>query len=533
MDSRRFLPHALVATAVVIVAPALVVIPLSPFAGIPDLVLSALLATGLSAAAGSVCSALWTRRPESREISFGDLLLWSWVRRVRAERRFARAVGASHHARHGQRTAGAEAGDALAALHRLSVVFEARDASTHGHTGRVARHAERIAERMGLAPSEVAKVKAAASVHDVGKVRLPRSVLVREGELTPEQQALVERHVVDGAEKVAAAGAPEIAEMVRHHHERVDGTGYPDGLSGDEIPLGARIIAVADAFDRLVAPVASRPRVARRENALDVLSERAGSQLDPAAVAAFVGYYSGTRAIAGMALAATAPQRLVRWVAAAPAGIGASAPPLAQGVCAAGALALAGSCLTTLPSPSSGSRDGGSPPARVERATTAAPSALPDRAAVALDRPSAAGERPRIRRDTAGGGGSGGGAPADGGAGTGGDGLRGGGGGQPPPSVPGDAGESPVSAPGGSTPGAAPDGAPAQQQPPPPPAKPPSTSGPGGVPQVEPPPAVPASPSLPILPPLLERVDEVLDPLPTEQLTDPLARLLGGGGSPP
>lgn len=538
VDSRRYLPHALTATALVIVAPALVVIPLSPFAGVADLLVSALLATGLSAAAGSVCAALWTRRPESREISFGDLLLWSWARRVQAERRFAKAVASAHAEPGARRAAGGEPDDALGALRRLSVVFEARDASTHGHSGRVTRHAERIAERMGLPAREVAKVKAAASVHDVGKVRLPRSVLAREGELTPEQQALVERHAVDGADKVAAVADPEIAAIVRHHHERVDGTGYPDRLAGDEIPLGARIVAVADTFDRLAAPEPGRPQLARRRNALDGLCERAGSQLDAAAVAAFVGYYSGKRAIAGVAFAATAPQRLVRWVAAAPAGIGASAPPLAQGVCAAGAIALAGSCLTTLPPPGAGVRGDDRPPARAEPASRAAtaPAGLPDGAAVALDARPVTGERPVSRRNATrdgappeGRSGEGGGSRdriGDGGAGpgderspsAGGDGEDG-----APQSAPGERGapsESHGSAPGGSAQGAAPDAPPAQ-----PASKPPPTSAP-----VSPPPApsVPATPQpTTVLEPVLDQVHEVLDPLPTERLTAPVERLLG------
>ena len=530
VDSRRYLPHAVAATVVVIAAPALVVIPLSPFAGIPDLLLSALLATGLSAAAGSVCAALWTRRPESREISFGDLLLWSWARRVHAERRFAKEVaGSAGEARRPRATRGGP--DELAALRRLSVVFEARDASTHGHTGRVTRHAERIAERMGLSASEVAKIRAAASVHDVGKVRLPRSVLLREGDLAPEQQALLEGHAADGAEKLTAAGAPEIAAIVRHHHERVDGAGYPDRLVGEQIPIGARIIAVADTFDRLATPPDSgRPRIACRGNALDGLRERAGSQLDAAAVAAFVDYYSGKRAIAAVALAATAPQRLVRWVAAAPAGIGASAPPLAQGVCAAGALALAGSCLSTSPSPEAGLRGDVRPPAPAERAfgPSAASSGLSDPTAVALDVRPGAGERAAPRRGvTPDGDGSRENGSRHDGAGTGDERSPGSGGRSSPPSTspPGDAGDAPAAQHGSPAPGSAPGVNSAQPSSSPTPKSPPA-SGP-----VSPPPAAPSVPASPqpttALEPVLDQVDQVLDPLPTEQLTDPVERLLG------
>ncbi|HEX2071534.1 MAG TPA: HD domain-containing phosphohydrolase [Thermoleophilaceae bacterium] len=340
VDSRRFLPHALLATLLVIVAPALVVLVLSPLSGIADLVLSAVLAMGLSVAAGTVGSAAWTRLPQSREIPFADLMLWAWARRVRAERRLAKATaGGAPLGRDGE----------LAGLRTLAVVFEARDGLSHGHSGRVARHAQRIARRMGLSSDEVERIEAAAAVHDVGMLRVPSAVLARD-ELSPKERRLVEHHAVAGADQVSAVAGPETAALVRHHHERVDGGGYPDGLAGDEIPLGARIIAVADRFDELVSGVAGRPR-STRGNALDELSARAGSELDAAVVAAFVGYYSGLRSIAGVALAATAPQRAVRWIAAAPATIGsaAGAPVLLQGACVAGTAALAGACIGGLP----------------------------------------------------------------------------------------------------------------------------------------------------------------------------------------
>ena len=345
--SRRFLPHAVVATLAVIVVPALLVVALSPLSGIADIVLSALLATGLSVAAGSAGSALWIRLPRSRDIPFADLMLWSWARRVRAERRLAKAVA------HG---AALGPDGELAGLRTLAVVFEARDGFSHGHSDRVARHAQRIARRLGLPEDEVERIQAAAAVHDVGMLRVPSAVLAKE-DLTLEERALVECHPVDGAERVAALSDPTTAALVRHHHERVDGSGYPDGLAGEQIPLGARIIAVADRFDELVSPRRGRASSSRR-NALDELSARGGSDLDAAVVAAFVGYYSGVRSIAGVAFAATAPQRAVRWIAAAPATIGAAGAPVAvQSVCAAGTAALASACLTVLPAADPPQRD--------------------------------------------------------------------------------------------------------------------------------------------------------------------------------
>ena len=364
-DSRRFLPHAVAATFAVIVAPALLVVALSPLSGVADIVLSALLATGLSVAAGSAGSALWIRLPQSRDLPFADLMLWSWARRVRAERRLATAVA------HG--TALGPDGD-LAGLRTLAVVFEARDGFSHGHSDRVARHAQRLARRLGLPEDEVERIAAAAAVHDVGMLRVPSAVLVKE-DLTPEERALVECHAVHGADRVAAVSDPLTAALVRHHHERFDGNGYPDGLAGEQIPLGARIVAVADRFDELLSPRRGQASSSRR-NALDELSARAGSELDPAVVAAFVGYYSGARSIAGVAFAATAPQRAVRWLAAAPATIGAAGAPVAvQGVCAAGTAALASACLTVLPAADPPQRD--SRPAAAQRAERPAHGAAP------------------------------------------------------------------------------------------------------------------------------------------------------------
>jgi hypothetical protein len=108
---------------------------------------------------------------------------------------------------------------------------------------------------------------------------------------------------------LTAVGDPEIAAMVRHHHERMDGRGYPDGLTGSEIPLGARVIAVADTFDAITSARAYR-RAGTHKKALDVLSQEAGSQLDGAAVAAFLHGYSPRRSLALLAFAAAIPERI-------------------------------------------------------------------------------------------------------------------------------------------------------------------------------------------------------------------------------
>jgi putative nucleotidyltransferase with HDIG domain len=335
----RFLPHALVATFVVMVLPALAVSAIDTSTRPWLLILTVVLAMALSVAAASAGAAIWKRHPGSKDIVFGDLMLWGWLRRVRAERRLDQA----------QRLLGMD-GSGLVhdrrseVLRQLGALLEARDAYTHGHTRRVTRHSERVAREMDLSPAEVAKVRTAAATHDVGKLHTPREVLTKPGRLTDEEYAIVKQHPVDGAAMVAEMGDAEITAMVRHHHERIDGTGYPDGLVADDIPLGARIIAVADTFDAITS---GRPYRAacKHKKALDVLSREAGTQLDPVAVAAFLRYYSGKRSVAWSALFIDAPPRLISSIGGWFQGAGAGAAPLGQAIAAVGAAALIGTTL--------------------------------------------------------------------------------------------------------------------------------------------------------------------------------------------
>ena len=244
----RYLPLAVVATAFVIVLPALVVREIVPADPPALLALSVPLVILLSLGAASAGSALWIRRPQSRCLVFADLMLWGWLRRLLAERRLARAHevfgrGSEVPGRH-----------RVEALTRLGAQARGPDSYTHGHSRRVARHAERIAREMRLAPADVAKVRTAAALHDVGKIHTPRDILNKPGRLTDAEFALVRLHPGDGADMLAGIQDPGITAMVRHHHERLDGAGYPAGLTGQEIPLGARIIAVADTFDAITEP---------------------------------------------------------------------------------------------------------------------------------------------------------------------------------------------------------------------------------------------------------------------------------------
>jgi hypothetical protein len=195
---------------------------------------------------------------------------------------------------------------------------------------------------MHLSPVEIAKIQTAAAVHDVGKLYTPREILNNPSRLSDTEYEVAKRHAAWGARMLSAVGDDEITGMVRHHHERIDGRGYPDGLRSSDIPLGARIIAVADTFDAITSSRAYRTACTQKK-ALDVLANAAGTQLDPAVVAAFGGRYSARRSVVGLALLTTAPGRILAALQSASqsvaSGVGGVASIL-PGVGAAGLLAL-------------------------------------------------------------------------------------------------------------------------------------------------------------------------------------------------
>jgi putative nucleotidyltransferase with HDIG domain len=329
--------YVVVATLSVAVLPVLLVSAVQALGVLRSTVAAVGIAAALSVAVTIAGSALWSRRPESRELVFADLLLWGWIRRLRTERRLAdarRLLG---------RREGLSSGRQAQLLEQLSAALEARDPYTHGHSRRVTRYSEAIARGLGLDRDAVARIRTAAAVHDVGKIRTPRAVLNKPGRLSEEEFATVKLHPADGAEMVAEIGDPELTAMVRHHHERLDGRGYPDGLAAAGIPLGARIIAVADTFDAITS---TRPYRAggRHKKALDILRQEAGKQLDPDAVAAFLRYYSGRRSVAGWSMLVTEPPRFAYWLLGWIQGAGTT--PLAKGAAAAGVTALIGGSVT-------------------------------------------------------------------------------------------------------------------------------------------------------------------------------------------
>ena len=163
--------------------------------------------------------------------------------------------------------------------------LQARLPDSVGHARRVARYAVATARRMKLPAEQVAKIRHAAVLHDIGKLRVAPTIIEKPGPLSDEEYATVQGHAAAGAEMLAELD-PELAAIVRHHHERFDGHGYPDGMAGEEIPVGSRVVAVADTFDALTSWRPYRS-ARRRRQALALLVAEAGSQLDPRVVEAF------------------------------------------------------------------------------------------------------------------------------------------------------------------------------------------------------------------------------------------------------
>jgi putative nucleotidyltransferase with HDIG domain len=333
----QYLPLSLFVTASVIVLPAALATAFIPKDNTTLMLLSTALAVAASIGVAKVEVAVWTRRPGSRDLTFADLMLWGWLHRYWADRRFARTQALYEETRNAGLTVSIEL------LEELSERLAARDAYTHGHNQRVARQAERIAQAMHLTPAEILKIRTAAMVHDVGKIYTPREILNNPGHLDDHEYAIVKLHAADGADMLADIGDPEIADIVRHHHEQVDGKGYPDGLAGLDIPLGARIVAVADTFDAITSSRPYRP-ASTHKRALDIINAHAGTQLDDVVVAAFLDSYSARRSVIWVSLAAALPQRLlVMLQTASPSiatGTGATSSSLLPALGAAGLLAL-------------------------------------------------------------------------------------------------------------------------------------------------------------------------------------------------
>jgi len=173
-------------------------------------------------------------------------------------------------------------------LFALALSVEEKDEATKGHCSRIEQLALQTGERLGLNGEQLIALSYAAYLHDVGKVRVPDEILTKPGPLTEEEWKEMRKHPIHGAEMLREKEfLRDAAEIVRTHHERYDGTGYPRGLKGEEIPIEARIISVVDAYDAMTSDRPYRPAMSREE-AIEELKKNAGTQFDPRVVKVFL-----------------------------------------------------------------------------------------------------------------------------------------------------------------------------------------------------------------------------------------------------
>jgi HD-GYP domain-containing protein (c-di-GMP phosphodiesterase class II) len=163
----------------------------------------------------------------------------------------------------------------------LAQSIEVRDSYTSGHCHRVSNMSVQIGERMGLVQNELLSLKWSATLHDIGKIGIPEDVLTKEGKLTPEEYDVIKQHPELGRRILNdIPHADAILGGVMHHHERLDGKGYPYGLSGDQIGLQARVIAVCDVWDAITSKRSYRDAMGENE-ALKIMEDGRGTQFDP------------------------------------------------------------------------------------------------------------------------------------------------------------------------------------------------------------------------------------------------------------
>lgn len=172
-------------------------------------------------------------------------------------------------------------------IQALAAAIEVKDRYTSGHTKRVGVYADALAQRLPLAETEKEKIRLAGVLHDIGKIGVPDRILLKPGSLTADEWDEMRLHTEAGFDIVSRVlGLEEIAEILRHHHERWDGSGYPRGLKGNEIPVASRVIAIADTFDAIVTDRPYRNALSPAE-AREIIVGLAGTHFDPAMITAF------------------------------------------------------------------------------------------------------------------------------------------------------------------------------------------------------------------------------------------------------
>src|SRR5262249_41381810 len=177
----------------------------------------------------------------------------------------------------------------LSTIETLAMAIDAKDQVTHGHIRRVQSYAIGLAREVGVRDGKLLKaIEAAALLHDMGKLAVPEYILNKPGQLTESEFDKMKLHASVGADILSAIDFPyPVVPIVRHHHENWEGTGYPAGLKGTEIPIGARILSVVDCFDALTSDRPYRPKLTD-DDAIQILLERRGSMYDPLIVDTFV-----------------------------------------------------------------------------------------------------------------------------------------------------------------------------------------------------------------------------------------------------
>jgi hypothetical protein len=175
-------------------------------------------------------------------------------------------------------------------VHRLARVVESRDNETGEHVDRMSRYAELIAAELGWSGERCQELRLAAALHDVGKVAVPDAILLKPGQLSPEERLIMQQHCQAGHEMLSGSDSSllDLAAIIAlTHHERWDGAGYPCRRAGDSIPQAGRIVAVADVFDALTSRRVYKPAM-RVRDAVTIIREGRGTQFDPAVVDAFL-----------------------------------------------------------------------------------------------------------------------------------------------------------------------------------------------------------------------------------------------------
>ena len=177
----------------------------------------------------------------------------------------------------------------LSTIEALAMAVDAKDQITHGHIRRVQVYAVELAKRLGVREERQLKaIETAALLHDMGKLAIPEHILNKPGKLTDAEFNKMKRHADIGADLLSSIRFPyPVVPIVRHHHESWDGSGYPSGIAGTDIPLGARILSVVDCFDALTSDRPYRPRL-EKDDAFRILTERSGSMYDPLVVNSFI-----------------------------------------------------------------------------------------------------------------------------------------------------------------------------------------------------------------------------------------------------